>query len=166
MIFGKRIYTSGNSLSRIAWKRFKKNSIGVISLGIITIIVLLALLGYLITPDSTPMCNNQVLEISTQKPGFKTDFLLIRKNAKELKTTMFDKMLFGAPSNYKTIPVDAVEFDGDMVVAHIFDQNNDEFIELFNIADVCYPIVGDPIFNDDTMYFMTVNGDEIQMPIL
>jgi len=67
MIFSNKIYSSGSSLSKLAWVRFKRNMLGMISLSVILITVLVAIIGYLITPDSTPMCNTQILEISTQK---------------------------------------------------------------------------------------------------
>ena len=84
-----------------------------ISLGVITIAILIAIVGYLITPDSTPMCNTQILEISTQKPGFRAEFLKIRKNQPYIHTSFFKKMISGAPSNYNLIPISDYNFEND-----------------------------------------------------
>ena len=53
-----------NSLSHIAWRKFKKNSLGVFGLIIITIAVIISFLGYVIFPDSTPYSNQMHLELS------------------------------------------------------------------------------------------------------
>ena len=62
------------SLNGLAWHRFCQNKLSVISLVVICLFVLMAVLGYLITPDSTPHCNQQYLELATLKPGSKVQF--------------------------------------------------------------------------------------------
>ena len=59
---------SGRSLDRMAWRRFRRNPLSIASLVIIGLFSLVALLGYLITPDHTPYCNQQYLELATLKP--------------------------------------------------------------------------------------------------
>jgi len=140
MIFGKRIYTSGGSLSKLAWHKFTRNIVGMISLGVILIIILVAILGYLITPDSTPMCNTQILEISTQKPGFSNEFLKIRKNHNIEQPGIIGKMMFGSPSKYTYVPFSNIEFTDDYVILNVFDPEGGLFVEDYNIADVIYPI--------------------------
>ena len=57
------------SLDRMAWRRFCRNPLAVASLVVIALFALVAVLGYLITPDHTPYCNQQYLELATLKPG-------------------------------------------------------------------------------------------------
>ena len=57
------------SLSHLAWHRFCRNRLSVASLVVIGLFVLVAILGYLVTPDHTPYCNQQYLELATLKPG-------------------------------------------------------------------------------------------------
>ena len=59
---------AGHSLDRMAWRRFRRNPLSVISLAVIGLFALVAILGYLITPDPTPFCNQQYLELATLKP--------------------------------------------------------------------------------------------------
>ena len=63
-----------------AWKRLKKNKVSVLSLFFLGFILLVALLGYSITPDYTPNANYQVLELRTKPMGYSLDALMIRKN--------------------------------------------------------------------------------------
>ena len=66
---------SGHSLDRMAWRRFRRNPLSIASLAVIGLFLLVALLGYLITPDHTPYCNQQYLELATLKPFSKASFL-------------------------------------------------------------------------------------------
>lgn len=97
------------SLSELTWQRFKKEKEGVFSLVFIFCIILIAILGYLITPDSTPHCNHQQLEIALYKPGSSVRMLQLRPEQEISKVGIFHKMLFGQPALFKTIPIDKVE---------------------------------------------------------
>ena len=71
MIFFRKKNISAESLSltRKAWKKFKRNKIALGSFYFILAIIVVAILGYLITPDSTPDANNQILQLSVKRPG-------------------------------------------------------------------------------------------------
>lgn len=97
------------SLSELTWQRFKKEKEGLISLGFILFIVIVAILGYLITPDSTPHCNHQQLEIALCKPGTSIKMLLLYPEQEIPEVGFFHKMLFGQPAQYITVPVDKIE---------------------------------------------------------
>ena len=59
---------SGTSLNTLVWRRFKKDKMAMASLLVILLFTFVAMLGYTITPDSTPYCNQQYLELAVQKP--------------------------------------------------------------------------------------------------
>jgi len=63
------------------------------------------MLGYLLTPDSTPFSNEQYLELGLKKPGFRVTCLEILKEPAIRKTGFFRKMIWGAPSPTLLIPV-------------------------------------------------------------
>ena len=63
VLFRKTNYIASSSLSVLAWRKFKKNRLGFGSLVFICAVTIIALLGYLITPDSTPYANDQCLEL-------------------------------------------------------------------------------------------------------
>lgn len=165
MFFSKRIYTSGSSLSKLAWQRFRKNTIGMISLSVIVLAILIAVAGYLITPDSTPMCNTQVLEISTQKPGFKTEFLRIRKNQPLIQTSFLQKMIFGAPSNYNSIPISGYEFENDDIEINSFNPDGAGIKESYNIANVTKAIEDTVSSINNSVDYITISGNTENEPI-
>ena len=60
-----------------AWQKIKKNKLALIGIYIIISFLLIAILGPLIRPDSSPKANEQHLELARKKPGFQQNFLLI-----------------------------------------------------------------------------------------
>lgn len=112
------------SISALTWKRFKREKAGMASLGFIIIIILISILGYLITPDTTPYCNDQHLEISLRKPGFKVQMLNVKDNREVEKVNILHKMLFGQPALYTTIPINSYTQRNDTIFAHPFEQEN------------------------------------------
>ena len=92
------------SLDSMVWKRFCRNKLAVISLVVICCFAVMALLGYVITPDSTPHCNQQYLEIATLKPMSKVDFTYINEGQNPEHHSWVHKMLYGEPLPYTAIP--------------------------------------------------------------
>lgn len=108
------------SLSSLTQKRFLKEKIGLISLFFIVSIFFIAVLGYLITPDSTPNCNDQHLEIALQKPGFKVNMIQLDNQLNIKKVNLFEKIVYGQPSIYKTIPISSYHIKSDTLFAQLF----------------------------------------------
>lgn len=98
-------YTSV-SLNRMSWNRLKSNKLGMAALCYILIISIIAVLGYLITPDSTPYANRQCLEIAMKKPGYQVTMVQIPFNPPVEKVNWFQKMLFGQPAVTQDIPIE------------------------------------------------------------
>jgi peptide/nickel transport system permease protein len=162
MIFSKKIYNPGSSLSRLAWSKFRKSITGMISLLVIVTTIVIAILGYLITPDSTPMCNTQILEVSTQKPGFQADFLLVRKNQPLVNTSLLKKMFSGAQDNYHYIPVSNIEFINGEVIATLFNPESNILIkDEFSMADVVYPVEESTEVDENSIKIIKVDGSEV-----
>lgn len=110
------------SLSALTWKRFKREWEGMISLGFILLVVLVSILGYLITPDSTPHCNHQQLEIALRKPGFSVEMLQVKQNIEVEKVNFLQKMLNGQPNAYQTVPISKSIDAGDSLRVQLFEQ--------------------------------------------
>lgn len=87
------------------WKIFKRNKFAVAGLLFILFTIVVALLGYLIMPDSTPLANNQAIQLSTKKPGARFMMLRLKKTEHVDTVNLFAKMLFGQPSFYRDIPI-------------------------------------------------------------
>jgi peptide/nickel transport system permease protein len=124
------------------WNRFKRNKLSLVGLGFIILSIFLALLGYLITPDSTPYANNQILPIAAKPPMFKVKMVLIRKNQFFEKKSFVHTMLFGKDLEYTYVPVDSFRFTGDSLVLSEYSSGVDDepFESRYHIADVAYPI--------------------------
>lgn len=116
------------SLSELTWKRFRKDKMGMVSLGFILLVVIVALLGYLITPDSTPYCNHQQLEIALRKPGFTVEELQLKTATEVEHHSFFHRMLFGQPSEYQTVPIDKGSYReaGDSVYVKLLETGGEE----------------------------------------
>lgn len=87
------------------WKIFKRNKFAVAGMVFIILSVIVAVLGYLIMPDDTPLANNQTIQLSIKKPG--AEFMMLHlKKAEHIDTVnLFCKMLFGQPAFYRDIPI-------------------------------------------------------------
>lgn len=108
------------SPSQIAWQRYRKNVTGMISLIFIVLCTLVAIFAYYIIPDDTPDANTQILEISTQKPGFEVDILLVPKPIKIEKAGFWKRLISGQPSQYRQIPFDSLEIGEKTTTVYIF----------------------------------------------
>jgi len=108
------------SPGQIAWRRYKSNTAGMISLIFIILCALMALFAYFIIPDNTPDANTQILEISTQKPGFEVDILLVNKPTKVEKVGVFKKLWSGQPSPYRQIPFDSLKIEEKTTTVYLF----------------------------------------------
>jgi peptide/nickel transport system permease protein len=147
----RQIDIDSYSLESHAWKRFKKNRPAMWSMYFIIFSAIVAILGYVITPDSSPNANNQVLELSVKPPGFKIQMLLVKEN-QDIKTRSFlGKMLFGQPNFYRYIPLYHYWFQGSDIMFEGYTGNipNKGPIVKYNLADVVYALdYGKPITID------------------
>jgi len=138
MFYNKKKYIASGSLSSIAWKRFIRNKLSLASLLLIVFITLTAILGYLISPDSTPFANEQHLELTTKKPGFSIKMLKIVRPEKEQHFNFIHKMLYGERSAFTTIPIVKYYFYLDKLVYETYTgaTPNDGEIVKINLTDV------------------------------
>lgn len=121
----------------MAWKRFKKNKTAFCSLIFIAITAFISILGYWITPDSTPMVNEQNVLLATLKPGTKIKVLKITKNQHIQKHTIFYKMLWGQENKYKIIPFSSYNMSADSV--KIIEYKTGQPLA-FHLLDIAYAL--------------------------
>lgn len=112
MLFRKRKYNTGRSLSAHAWRKFKRNGLALSALIFILLAAAMAVLGYLITPDSSPMANEQHLELAKQKPGFEVDMLMVKRAGPQDGNGFLHKMIFGSMPDYRCIPIESWAHEG------------------------------------------------------
>lgn len=154
----KEIYSK--SLSYHAWQRLKKNKLALFGMFIIAVSTVIALLGPVIRPDSSPKANNQILEITTRKPGFSIDLLKIRKNEEDKSRSFWSLFSTGLESNYKYVPIYDYSFEGSNIVVEKYtgtEVNNGQILR-FNLADVVYQLDHNQVNETvDGLEFYTLN---------
>jgi ABC-type dipeptide/oligopeptide/nickel transport system permease subunit len=97
-------------LQKSNWKKFKRNKLSLAGLIFIIFISSCSVLGYLITPDETPMANAMNLPLSIEKPCKTIEILKIPKIPQPLSVNFLEKMLFGQASFYDHIPISSYRF--------------------------------------------------------
>jgi peptide/nickel transport system permease protein len=109
---------------------------------VIALCMLVAILGFAITPDPTPDANDQVLELSKKPPGFSVRMLQTRKNEASHKVGFFRKMFFGEISDFRSIPFSEYHFEGNDIVIREYtgDEKRQGTDIRYNLADVVYAI--------------------------
>ena len=108
---------AGQSLDSLMWRRFRRNPLSMASLVVIGLFALVAVLGYLITPDPTPHCNQQYLELATLKPGSRATFLCTPDSPLLTPHSPLKKMLHGEPLPYAATPIIKYERARDSILA-------------------------------------------------
>ena len=104
----------------LAWKRFRSNKLGMVSLGFVILWALLAIFAYVIIPDKTPNANRQILEISTKKPGFEVDMLMVPKETPPVKTSFLDFLLNGRPDECIYLPFDSLQINKETTTVFLY----------------------------------------------
>ncbi|MFO8022738.1 MAG: ABC transporter permease [Perlabentimonas sp.] len=148
-------YSREGSPWQIAYRRFVSNRLSLASFLFIAFVAIIAILGYLIAPDSTPGANNQHLELATHKPGFKVDFFLIPKQNINAKGNLFKKLVKGVPNVYREVPILSYKINNEeIILTHYTEPEDSLTIETkHNIADVVFPEYepNDIIFNENSV---------------
>lgn len=143
MIFTKKIIPEG-SLTERSFKKLKSNTIALGSIIVISSAIFIALMGYLITPDSTPFANEQHLELAAAKPGFSVMMLTIQKNETIRPTSFIGQLISGRQSSVISLPISGYEFKGNHIIVYPYDKagySADSILPLvYNLTDVVYAL--------------------------
>ncbi len=132
------------------YAKIKKNKLAVFGFLLICITFIIALLGYLIMPDDSPMANEMHLEISTKKPFTKSLFLAIKKNENKESQTILNRLAFGKEPEFNFIPINSYQFTDSSIEVITSD---DELKQVYNLADVVYAIRTDSKINYHNQQF-------------
>lgn len=143
ILFQKRkIYSSSGSLSALAWRRFRKNRIAFGSLVFIVLIAFAAIFGYFISPDHSPLVNEQNLLLANKKPGFRVQVLKISKNQEIETRNLFYILLFGKENKFVSIPFSSLHFSGDSIIIKEYSEDASGEMLAFHLAEICCPTNG------------------------
>jgi oligopeptide transport system permease protein len=127
-----------NSPSSKIWRKFRRNKLAFTGLLLIGFFMLLGILGYLITPDKSPMANTMHLQLSNRKPGRVFDFLIISRNPQIKKVNFLELMLFGQEPNFKSMPIRSFRFEGDQIIAKEYIGDEDPGVAArYKLIELC-----------------------------
>ena len=130
------------SPSALAWQRFRRNKLGMTALLFILATAFLAFFAYFIIPDPTPNANRQLLELSTQKPGFEVDMLVIPKENPPAKVGFFRRLMSGQPDGCTYLPFDSLRVEKDHVLVYLF---NPEASGTVRVQEIPLDELGDEV---------------------
>jgi ABC-type dipeptide/oligopeptide/nickel transport system permease subunit len=115
------------SKERSTWRRLRKNKGALAGIVIIIIAVLIAVLGYLVAPDSSSNANRMIVEIGGQKPGFSMSFLKIPTQREQEQPIFFEKLFFGGKDIYDYIPITGfTESRDSLIITQYIDEGVEE----------------------------------------
>ncbi len=130
-----------------ALRRLMKNKPALCGLALIILSVLVAILGYVIAPDSTPNANDQLATIALKNPMFGVKILKLKKNRIIEESGFFNKIMFGSPSPFEYVPINGFEIKNDSVFVEKYageDPNSGKILrgrsERFHLADVAFAL--------------------------
>lgn len=127
-----------NSPSKKIWIRFKRNKLAFGGLIFIVLLMILGILGYLIMPDQTPYANTQRLQLNKKKPGRTFQFLITDRYQNIKQIGFFEKMLYGQPADFKSIPITAYDDSGPQLIAYEYVGDDEKPIKrTFDYARIC-----------------------------
>jgi peptide/nickel transport system permease protein len=103
------------SFWQAAWRRLKKNKGAMAGLIMIAISVFVAIFCYIIVPDPSPNANRIILEIGGEKPGFKQNFLLVKKTNPQ-STDFFSRIISGKGDQFDYVPITTNQQTNDSII--------------------------------------------------
>ena len=106
----------------IALRRLLGDRLTMAAIVLIALLTLVAILGYIISPDPSPNANSQHLELATRRPGFKATFLRLPPTQSVDRTPIYKRLLNGRPNPYREIPILSARIDSTYIeVEHFTD---------------------------------------------
>jgi peptide/nickel transport system permease protein len=114
--------SSSNNISptRLAWRKLTSNKLSLFGLFVIGAFLLIAVLGPLIRPDSSPKANSQYVELARKAPGFTVEMLKLKTDS---ETSFLRGWLYGFEEEYKSIPIYSHSVIGELIEIEKFTGN-------------------------------------------
>jgi peptide/nickel transport system permease protein len=122
----------------------------------------MALFGYLIIPDHSPMANEMHLELSTKKPFAKAQFLAVRKNKIITPVSFWSRLANGQESEFQYIPIQSYRFSDSTIQITLIDQQKPVS---YNLASIVYPIADASAitYSQQSFQLHTLDGQSIKI---
>ena len=108
------------SFQQAAWRRLRRNRGALFGLIIIIAAILVAVFAYFLAPDPSPFANRIILEIGGNKPGFRQDFILVKKDKPVAPASFFERLMNGKEDPYYYVPIVSHQQKGDSMIVQKF----------------------------------------------
>lgn len=105
------------SFTKIFWQKLRRNKGAVFGLSIIVLALFTAVFAYILAPDATPDANRIIVEIAAKKPGYKQQFLQVKKDVAQ---TSVSDYFFGREDEVQFIPITSYKQAGDSLFVEKF----------------------------------------------
>ncbi len=165
---------TADSPNQKALRRLFKNKAAVVGCLVIGIAIIIAILGYTISPDDSPQVNEQISAVALADPGFTTTLLKIRKNTEVEKRGFLKKLAYGQPNPYQLIPINRYSFRNDSILVVRYAGENPVTNEAVDgqtlgvpLVEVLYALSYDEksIFNNNEVTFTRLSGEKFKVEI-
>ncbi|MEN9369733.1 MAG: hypothetical protein RI952_598 [Bacteroidota bacterium] len=142
--------------------RLLKNKLAIAGFCFIALTFIMALLGYLIVPDHSPMANEMHLELSIKKPFSKVLFLAITKNKIVEPSSFWSHLANGEESAFQYIPIQSYQFNDSSIQVIPFDQTKPV---TYNLASIVYPLAdaSEVQYENHSFKLTTIDGRQINV---
>jgi len=104
------------SFQQAAWKKLKQNKTAMAGLLLIALTIVIAIFAYWLAPDHSPNANRMIIEIGGKHPGYKQQFLVIKKTEFTEKKGFFKRTISGQTDEFQYIPINGFEFKNDSLI--------------------------------------------------
>ncbi len=168
MFLRKKTYPNSGSLSKLAWIRFCRNRLAFSSFAFIVFVTMIAIAGYWVTPDKTPMVNEQNLLLATLKPGAAVQVLKVYKNQDIPRRNIFYCLLYGQENRYQDYAFRNIRFSADTVIITEYSKDASGLELKFHLADVAYPLQNDNqiLKRGNQLHLVTREGKIVNISIV
>ncbi|TXJ27088.1 MAG: ABC transporter permease [Chitinophagaceae bacterium] len=112
--------SNDQSFQRAAWRRLRRNKGALFGLIVIIAAIFIAVFAYFLAPDPSPFANRIILEIGGNKPGFRQDFLLIKKEKTVIRPSFSGRLMNGKEDPYYYVPIVGYEQKADSIIVQKF----------------------------------------------
>ncbi len=153
----KAVHFQSLSPGQLSWKKFRRNPLAMAGISFILLLLIIALLGSTIRPDSTINANDQHLSLSRNKPGYALQTVRIKKKDFQSPSFWQTWMNGGAPLSYNEYPVISVAGDlGHMKFEPLFESDREVLSKTFHANDLVSANKGQKAedFLHDKKYFL------------
>tara|TARA_B100000902_G_C27311209_1_gene918515 strand:- start:54 stop:1148 length:1095 start_codon:yes stop_codon:yes gene_type:complete len=121
------------------------NKVSAIALLVIFCFFLLSVFAYQLMPDNTPNANSIQLSIAKQIPGFKANFLLVKKDSSKINNKIVNTFFWGEDKSYNEILIKSYKISNDTIYYNLYDDNIGLYTNQELISNLSFSKNGDYI---------------------